>query len=307
MLNSTLFESSSEKLIFYSPYQFLRDVRKDKLYNPILGELSAWGQPNQLFCEVDDAQFFYTYLTWDSTFFNIKTAKLNFVLHKLSFQELTNACIFFLDQVRKEGFEYLFCEIPPEDVLLIQALNLAGLKSTETRLIYFHDQIQQFQAHRFNVRAALEADIPNLRLVASTMRNQFDRFHADPVLGETHGDDFLARYIEEGVKGYSDIVLVPDEQGVSSDAFFSLNLLEKNWEQLGVKVSKIVLTAASSSNNKGWHYKLLAESTHWFKEKGAEVVFMPTQSTNRAVIRNCEKLGYKYGGSSHVLTWSSKL
>ncbi len=302
MLNKELFDVRQRELGFYAPFNFLQKIEAPKLLEPIFQDLEAWNHAGRLFFEYDGVQFFYTYLSWDSAFFGKKTAKLNHALFQGNFESLVNACRQFVKQLANEGFDYIFSEIPSEDIQLIQALNLAGFKSTETRLVYFHDQVQQFESERFEVRPATEKDIPNLRNVAIAMRNRFDRFHADPTKEQDLGDSFLAKYIEEGVRGYNDVVLVPAEPGLASDSFFSLNLMEKDWEKLGTNVSKIVLTAASSETNRGWHFKLLTESLHWLKSKGAEVVYMPTQSTNRSVVRNCEKLGFRYGGSSHVLT-----
>jgi len=302
MLNKELVELRKSELLYYSPFNFLREIESEVLLEPIMQDLQLWQQTGKLLFEFQGVQFFYTYLSWDSAFFGKKTGKLNYVLFQGNLDNLVRACRRFVQQLSNDAFDYLFTEIPSEDILLIQALNVAGLKSSETRLVYFHDQVQQFTSERFDVRPATDKDIPNLRNVAIKMRNRFDRFHADPCIEQDAGDSFLAKYVEEGVKGYNDVVLVPAESGLPSDSFFSLNLMEKDWRKLGTNVSKIVLTAASSDTNRGWHYKLLVESLHWLKSKGSEVVYMPTQSTNRAVIRNCEKAGFKYGGSSHVLT-----
>jgi dTDP-4-amino-4,6-dideoxy-D-galactose acyltransferase len=293
----------AEILRFYHPFNFLREIPAAQLDEEIKAELQDWALHGGKEYRFGDVLFYVKPLPWDTDFFGLETLKIIHVLHgDIGYIALKSACKDLLVQLRKENVAYVFMELPPEDIYLIQALNEAGMKSTETRLIYYHDNLSAFDFPRYGVRQATKSDIPALRAVAANMRNDYDRFHADPEIPLTLGDAFLAKYVEAGVNGYNDVVLVPNEPGVPSNAFFTANLLKKTWPNYPKKISKIVLTAASSLTNRGWHYKLFVETTYWLRDQGAEVVYMPTQSTNRAVIRNCEKLGYKYGGSFHVLT-----
>ena len=96
--------------------------------------------------------------------------------------------------------------------------------------------------------------------------------------------------------------MIPNEEGVPSDSFLSANFFENQWETIGVKVSKMVLSAVSSSTNKGWYINLISEMSYLFKSKGITHAFMNTQSTNRQVFHTWEKLGYKLGSTTHILS-----
>ncbi len=71
-------------------------------------------------------------------------------------------------------------------------------------------------------------------------------------------------------------------------------------------VGRIPLVAVRPERQ-GWHGRLLSEMSLLFRERGMEVVCMTTQATNRAVIRNCEKLGYRFGRLTHLFAWSQAL
>jgi dTDP-4-amino-4,6-dideoxy-D-galactose acyltransferase len=75
-----------------------------------------------------------------------------------------------------------------------------------------------------------------------------------------------------------------------------------DWDKLDYKISKMVLSAVSSDTNKGWYIKLISEMTFILKEIGAKSVFMNTQATNIAVLVTWEKLGYRLGRTTHILT-----
>jgi dTDP-4-amino-4,6-dideoxy-D-galactose acyltransferase len=61
-------------------------------------------------------------------------------------------------------------------------------------------EIHNFNSPRYNVRRAELSEIENLKRVAREMRNDYDRFHADPVFKQAIADEFLATYIQEAVK-----------------------------------------------------------------------------------------------------------
>lgn len=302
MLNQTLFEARANQLYFYSPYNFVRTIKPEVLLSKIEAELQSWQGSNKLVLECGGAVFYVQKLPWDTNFFQINTAKLAYVLHNLEFEQLVSASREFLQAAKQHEIEYLFAEMPPEDVFTSQALNLVGFKLTETRLLYMIDNLRQYDYARFDVRKATENDIPNLRRVASVMRNDFDRFHADPYISVELADQFLSKFVEEAVKGFNDVVLVPNAPGLPSDSFLTANIMRSEWDTLHCKISKMVLSAVSSETNKGWYVKLISEMIYWLRNEGSEVIYLTTQSTNRAVFRTWEKLGFRLGSSTNLFT-----
>ncbi len=287
---------------YYSPYSFLRTVSEEsnsKIFSQSLEGCS------QLMDEANGTVLFYKFLDWDTNYFGIKTGKILFIagVHEKKWKATDDLLAQHLDALRKDGFNYLFMEVPSEDIQTLQLLGSAGFSLIETRLHYYNDHVQDYSfPKRYDTRFATTDDIINLRRVASFMRNRYDRFHADAIFATQKADEFLSTYIENAIKGYSDIVMVPDEAGVAPDSFLTGDYYEKDWNHLGQKVSKMVLSAVSAETNKGWYLKLISEMTYHFKHKGIDVAHMNTQSTNRAVFRVWSKLGYQLGRTTHVFS-----
>jgi dTDP-4-amino-4,6-dideoxy-D-galactose acyltransferase len=308
-----LIKSRKEALYFYSRYNFLREIKQEKLIQIEVNKIDEWKSLSNnhriINVEIENFQiyFYMRFLPWDTDFFLLETCKLHYVLYDCSFEILIKACEKFNKELRTLHAQYVFIEIPSEDIRLIQALNAAGFMLTETRLTYFNNSLDTYNFERFDVRPAKPEDIQELRMVASVMRNNYDRFHSDAVFLKDKADDFLAEYVDQAIKGFCDIVLVPDTPGVKAHSFLTANYNKSEWNDLGYSVSKMVLSAVSSQTNKGWYIKLISEMTYHLKEIGAQAIYMSTQPTNRAVIKTWEKLGYKYGASTHILSNSYKI
>jgi dTDP-4-amino-4,6-dideoxy-D-galactose acyltransferase len=308
-----LIKSRREELYFYSRYNFLREIKQERLIQMEVNRIDQWTNLSNnhkiISIEVENFQihFYVRFLPWDTDFFLLKTYRLQYVLYDCSFEILTKACEKFNKELRALQAQYVFIEIPSEDIVLVQALTAAGFRLTETRLTYFNNSLNTYNSERFNVRPAKQEDIEELRMVAKIMRNDYDRFHADSVFPKDTADNFLAEYVEQAIRGFCDIVLVPDVPGVKVHSFLTANYNKNEWSDLGCSVSKMVLSAVSSQTNKGWYIKLISEMTYHLKEIGAQAIYMSTQPTNRAVIKTWEKLGYKYGASTHILSYSYKL
>lgn len=308
---SDLLNKREDILYFYSPYSFLPKPDKRKIFDhSIVGEVS------NLLSNEDVQAFTYTingyqhvflikHLEWDSRYFGVDTFRLLFALYDHKDYATLKLAVkaFVLDFFSRKDI-YCFSEIPSEDIWTIQALNESGFKLVENRLTYYLD-LDRFSNERYTVREATVEDIPNLKNVARKMRNEYDRFHAETLFSPSLADEFLATYIEQSVKGYADYNIVPAGDGINPDSFLTAKYLFDEWEPLGEKISKMVLSAVSSDSNKGWYIKLISEMAYHLKEKGAKYAFMHPATTNRAVIHTYEKLGCKYGKCVHVLTFSS--
>ena len=64
---------------------------------------------------------------------------------------------------------------------------------------------------------------------------------------------------------------------------------------------RIPLTACLPEN-KGWHYHLCLAALAEAKSRQANALVMTTQAGNKAVIHNCEKLGFRLGSTFHIFT-----
>lgn len=306
-----LISARSNELFYYSPYNFIHDFSKEiQFKNCVENVIINFENENnnnvyKITCDGQLHQFYVTKLSWDTQYFGINTIKLKYVLYAhQNFGMLQNAVREFLNIISSEK-KYCFIEIPSEDILLLKAITSNSFNLIETRLTYFRRNLSAFNNERYAVRKANLSDTENLKRVARVMRNDFDRFHADPVFSKEIADEFLATYIEQSIKGFADVVLVPDETGIPADSFLTANYLKDDWTKNKINISKMVLSAVSAQTNKGWYKKLVSEMTYQLYNEGAEYIYMNTQSTNRAVIYTWEKLGYKLGCTTHILSYNN--
>ncbi len=295
-----------ERAFFHSDLSFLRSHRTQLTEN-FLSKLAAAEKNGQIRRSGDRIHLLVRFLEWDSRYFNLPFYRLEFAEWD---EEVSDPPAEFARSLKMltaelsdlHGRYYLFSEVPSEDLIMLQGMGYAGAKLIETRLTYFRDDLQQFDwPNRFKVRNATKADIPGLRKVAMEARNRFDRFHAEPFFSQSVADEYLAKYIEHSVSGFADIVIVPAESEGLPGAFFTAKLTSAEDSSVGLNLGRIVLVAVGEER-RGWHLRLMSEMSFCFKKFGVQVSFMTTQSTNRATIRNSEKLGYRYGRCTHVFS-----
>ncbi len=301
------FEARKDKLFFYSPYNFVQKVAIEKQLN--IFQSLLFGNKTQIVSTHIGGQhyFFCTqFLAWDTAYFKIPTYKLASVLFEgTNYKDLQQAIGHFIDLNLSQHKGYYFIEIPSEDTILLQALTANGFRFVETRLTYFRGNLDKFDTpQRYAVRQATENDALLLKEVARTTRNGYDRLHADTNFDLATADEYLATYVENAIKGFADVVLVPDDKAYPCEAFLTANYLKEEWDLLNTNISKMVLSAVAPSC-KGWYQKLISEMTHHLREQGAEYIFMNTQSTNRAVFKVWQRLGYELGSTNHILVFQN--
>lgn len=250
-----------------------------------------------------EAPLWLRYLDWDSRFFNCPVYKLEFAEWDKNVANPAAALAETISELRaslaaEHGRYYLFAEVPSEDVVFLQSLGFAGARLIETRLTYYYDNLSEFQGTLSSVRRAAESDILNLKKVAMEARNDFDRYHADPFFSPGTADAYLGEYVEQCVRGFADVVLIPAADGLPPDAFIcgTTDIPAPH----GVRVGKLVLVAVAESR-RGWYRRLNASLLAWMKTMGMAYVINTTQSTNGAVIHVCEQLGYRLGRVTHLM------
>jgi dTDP-4-amino-4,6-dideoxy-D-galactose acyltransferase len=295
---------NNSKLYFYSPFNFERSIENEKLVNEVIESYKELIQKNHfkiINVKEVDYLFIFQKLEWDSKYFGIETFKLINVLTKND-SHLSAAIEIFVNEFLPTN-SYCFIEIPSEDIKLIQSLGHNKFSLIETRLTYYNNDLGNFNFPRYKVREANSLDIENLKNVASQMRNDYDRFHADSTFDQTIADNFLATYVENSILGFCDFVMVPNEEGLPSDSFLTANYFLDVSKKLDYNISKMVLSAVSSSTNKGWYIKLISEMTYHLRDNiNSQCIFLNTQSTNRAVFKTWEKLNYKLGFTTHIFS-----
>jgi dTDP-4-amino-4,6-dideoxy-D-galactose acyltransferase len=222
----------SRKNIFhrYSQFSVDRKISKLKIINLLKKELKT----NQIFkynVNNNEILFYYQYNNWETDFFKINSVTLNYISYdnidlNIVEQSLTEFIKFLKNEI--DATFIITSEIPSEDNDIIQLLNNSKFRTIETRLHYYNNNLNDYSYPRYNIRDAISDDIPNLKKVASFMRNNYDRFHSDWSFDNNIADKYLETYIENSIKGFADVILVPND--LNSDSFLTANLCKKKLE-----------------------------------------------------------------------------
>jgi dTDP-4-amino-4,6-dideoxy-D-galactose acyltransferase len=289
---------NAKRVIQYSDLSVDRKVNKKaivELFSERLGKIDCF--------TFDSVTIYYQHNEWLSAFFGSSLVDIHYVEYA-DRKIVSNAFLAFQEEVLKPFGRYTVTfEVPSFDHELIQLLNSLRFGLIETRLHYFNNDLENFTADRYEVRDATGDDIPILTKVAADMRNAYDRFHSDINFSDDLADEYISKYVENSINGFADIVLVPSGES-PAHSFLTANTMSNSWERLGYRVSKMVLSAVSAETNRGWYKKLISEMTYRLCEQGAQSIYMNTQSTNIAVFYTWEKLGYRLGRATHVLSYT---
>lgn len=300
-----ILEKNKKDLIFYSPYNFIRILDsnylvEETLIKPLENDIL---QNRVKLVNIDiDSQphiFVSKYLDWDTNYFGFPVYKLELIIYNHHNKTIINKAIKkFVAEFINEN-EYYFIDIPCEDILLTQAFCNTGFQLIETRLNYVLSDLQNCTSVDYPVRIANKNDIESLAQVAAKMRNRFDRVHADDAFTNEIADAYLGTFISQCIKGFADIVLVPDISGVQPFGFLAAN---KPQNILGNKVAKLVLAGVDSSVQRGWLMKLLHQMILFMKDENADYLTTITQAANRPAIAVWEKAGFKLNHATYIFS-----
>jgi len=304
-----LLDSRESGLASYSPFSFLRDCKPEMLFRdtfagPLKKDISA-GKANLAREEVDGCRTWFVWRIpgWDSAYFNRKVVKVDLILPEHDSAEITGRAINRFTEGIVGDNGYISINIPCEDLMLLRAMALTGYRLVETRLNYYFNSFDKVLAPVAPARTAGIEDIPALREVAMQMRNRFDRVHADPAFSDQVADDYLGTFIEQSVRGFADMVMVPDMAGVRPFAFLASDYPA---DIIGFRIAKLVLAAADNREHKGWLSKLLAAVLFELKKHNTDILTTITQASNRPAIRTWENAGFRLGFVTHLYSYSER-
>ena len=305
---SEILDLCQDRLYYYSPYRFLPGHNRRSVYEhtifPWFMEKISQGAVTLKEIAVENAPHFVLIepLAWDTEYFGFPVNKMLTVMYTHdNYILLKKALLQWVSEISKRERGLYFTEIPSEDTYLIQALCECGFRLTETRLHYAYYSVRSHYYQRYPVRKACESDIENLRKIAVQMRNPYDRLHADIAFTKERADAYLATYIENAVRGFSDLVLVPEEGDGPPDGFHTSSFPVSI---LGWKIAKFGIVAISRETRKGWLKKMISETIYALKERETDFIFVNTQAPNRAVQVVFDSFGFKLVYLTHIFSMS---
>jgi len=295
-------------LLFYSPFSFLHKADSNSLCretftDPLRRDL-AEGKAEVSVIDIEGQRtwFVWRILPWDSAYFKRRFIRIDLILPDHDSTDITGRAVGRFTGEIAGSDDYIFINIPCEDMTLIQGLSGTGFRLVETRLNYYFTAFNEAVAPPVPVRRAGVNDIPVLRDIAMRMRNRYDRVHADPAFDPGEADAYLGTFIEESVKGFADMVIVPDLPGREPFGFLAANNPEK---VLGYKIAKLVLAAVDQRDHKGWLGFLLSGVIDELRKQETDILTTITQASNRPAIRTWEKAGFRLGYVTHVYSYTS--
>lgn len=301
-----IFDESKADLLVYSPYNFLRDIdplvlTRETFVKPLMADLeSGECKAEQITVSGYDHFLIYKNLKWDTDYFGFSVNRIDCILYRHEDQRLLSEAIHLFSRKKMEHGEYFFMNVPCEDTTLTQAFSGTEFRLVETRMNYILSGIGNHNEPRQKVRMATIEDIPALRDVAYRMRNRHDRVHADPAFTSIVADEYLGTFISEAVKGFADMVMVPDNGPGAPFGFLAAN---RPVNIMGKMIAKLVLAAVDDKGGKGWLYRLLSEVINEEKKYATEYLTTITQASNRAAVRTWEKAGFRYGFTTHIFSY----
>lgn len=289
---------------YYSSISFYRGLSPED--HVAFLTLPTWQRSSLAQLRIDGVAYdlLYQNMAWDTEFFGFPCVRLHRCItpdHAATEIDYARAIRSWLATLPVGT--YVMAEFPSEDITMLQAATRAGMRLVETRLTYWMNAegLAAFAGPRAPVRIAAADDADQLYRISASTINAYDRFHADSVFLPDQANAMLGKFASESAKGFADIVLVPNQSDGPNNAFLTAKYLHFPIDGKDLFVAKNVLSASAPSN-KGWYEKLISEMNYIHKAKSVEFTFMNTQSTNRAVLRVWEKLGFSYGCCTHVLT-----
>lgn len=295
------FSSDSDDLFFYSEYSGIPGVDRGELVEEIITPwLASLSNDSDRSIRVDDGLVLFSQLQWDSEYFGLPIYKLHATFGRNRGAALSR----LVEKLELEHDQfYVYADVASEHIETLQVVTSRGFRFVEPRITFFRDRLSSFDQPRYPVRRAQPEDIPLLREVAVQCVNKFDRLHADAYFSNEIANEYLATYVENSIKGFADVVLVPDAARVPVKAFLTGRYSLDQCSKINLKVARLVLGAVHPECA-GWFRKLSSEMTYDMRDVGAETILMTTQTANRAAVKAMENLGYRIGSVTHILAYS---
>lgn len=290
-----------------SRFDYIRSISiegDNKIYLEEIDKFIGTEEDLSLIEKIDGYEFLVLIkkLNWDTNFFGFNTAKILDILPPIDIEPDKEVYAKLLEGINhflnESNIKYILWQIDSRNINLIQAACETGYILIESRLHYYTNLLDFNYPERFTVRLATTSDIDSLSDAAVKMVNIYDRFHADNFLPKDKVDKLMAKWVEASINNkFADGVIVPNVE--NPKAFCTFNLHKDNWMNWKKNISQPVLSAVSGEF-RGWYKKIISELNYYMRDEGAEIAFLITQSTNKAVIHTWESLGYKYGKNELV-------
>jgi dTDP-4-amino-4,6-dideoxy-D-galactose acyltransferase len=219
------------------------------------------------------------HLPWDSEFFGVRIGSV--LPHRLNPATIAAICAFR----REERIDCLYLLADLGDAPTIRLAEDEGFRMVDLRVTLERrgaPPISPGTADGVSIRPAEERDVPILRALAR--ENHLDsRFYQDGHFPPERCDDLYAAWIENGVRGQADRVLVPEVDGRAAGY---ITCHREGPPRIGL------LGVGPAAQGRGLGGRLIREALAWFAGEGIERVTVVTQGRNVRAQRAYQREGF---------------
>jgi len=216
------------------------------------------------------------HLPWDSEFFGVQIGSV--IPHRLD--AATMEAIRAFRQEEKIDCLYFLGDLG--DAETIRQAEQEGFRLVDVRVTLERRGPSPPPAGHVRIRPAEERDLPILTALARKNHND-TRFYYDGHFPKERCDALYARWIENGVRGQADRVLVPEIEGKAAGYITCHREVPPRIGLLGV---------GPAAQGKGLGGRLIREALAWFAEEGIERVSVVTQGRNVRAQRAYQREGF---------------
>jgi dTDP-4-amino-4,6-dideoxy-D-galactose acyltransferase len=226
------------------------------------------------------------FLEWDSTFFARRIATA--ANASLDVADVVGV----VDWCRAERIECVYALPDADDVPAMHALEDAGARIVDVRVMFDRKLDTTAGATPSTVRPSRPSDVQDLRAIAGQSHSN-SRFYADPHFPRARCDELYSTWIEKSCRGWADRVFVAEHAG-RPVGYLSCHVREEGRGEIGI------VGVAPEAQGHGLGRDLVATSLRWFADQGLSRVTVVTQGRNIAAQRLYESVGFR---TSTVKCW----
>lgn len=204
-----------------------------------------------------------------------------------------------MDEIRKNGYDYVSVRIASENLQLVQSLESHGFFLTDTLVYYKKTLAKHVKAawsHKYLLRQAREADSEQIINVAGmSFQGYFGHYHSDSRFEKAKADevyvDWIRRSCYENL--LADVILVTEENGQIT-SFATVTKTDGTAEG-------VLFGVHPDHQGKGIYRELIRASMDWALENACTEIIYSTQITNLAVQKVWTREGCEMNRSYYTL------
>lgn len=244
-------------------------------------------------------------LAWDTGFFGLPMARLDYVLAtpSASREDRATAIAAACAAARESGVRHLTARVDVADLETLGALEDIGFRTMDALVTYIMRPVKDPPRDVRTVGAIRESRADDHPAILDITREAYHgyrgRFHLDPHLSSDRADEFYVEWARQCVSGaMSDIIMVSEDSNGRLNGYLAYRRRQPA-SSIGMPIFGGGL-GACRRDSPGAYASLIRDATIWSHERGGMGEYQ-TQNYNFAVIRVYEAAGAHYVRAEYTL------